>query len=436
MTQIQTGKYPAIYNLAASLSLRIIGILFSFLVVGQASRQLSQSDLEFVIQGFNFFAMFGLVQAGLGTTVLLAIVRSHASGQRLQDVAEIAPAFRTVSAMSFGACVLFYLLMPTVAYDALMPAALVILLGVPCGIADQVRVGTERGWTLNICLLIVYLGLGIVFALLQMFKCLSTPVVVLICYSPAAITSIVSFCSLLPSGEFRQALMRSPPGIYGILLRKSFPIFMASLSSSLLVFLPTAGKWVPWLPAMTYDEAILARLCILFANATVSLMTPLMPTLLRRLYAMSPRIRQRYIRAGFAVILLGLFFCFEFSTYVLPVVAKYWVGANIQDHQTIVRWSLVFTLWIGAALSGQFVLMTARTANVFAVVITCDALIFAAMCASKWTGYGGVAEAMAIGLAWHIVGACALAFSTTFEAVFPASSERSGRKAEVSVPIT
>lgn len=435
MTRAREIKYPAFYNLAASICLRFVGIIFSFLVVGQASRQISQNDLDLVIQGFNFFAMFGLVQAGLGTTLLLKIVRSHASGQNLQYVTEIAPVFRIVCTISLSACLLLYFFMPTGAFEALMPTAFVILLAVPCGVADQVRVGTERGWTLNICLAIVYLSLGVVFAVLQFFQSLSTPIVIFICYCPAAVTSILSFCSLLFSVEFRQALMRSFPGIYGNLLRQSFPIFLASLSSSLLVFLPTAGKWVHWLPALTSDETILARLCILFANATVSLMTPLMPTLLRRLYAMNPSVRQWYIRLAGAVIVVGMVFCFEISIYIIPVVAKYWVGADIHDHNTILIWSLVFTLWIGAALSGQFVLMTARSANVFGVVITCDFLIFAVMCLESWAGVGGVAEAMAVGLAWHIVGACALAFSNTLERTFPKTSRASECKAVASAPV-
>jgi len=419
MTTLQAGRLtrafrnPATVNLIGSALLKLFGFAYSLSVVGVAARQLPLADTARVLMAFNFLAPLGLVQAGLGALALRAIIHAHARGGDLAQVSELPLALRFTGAVAATAMVACVLGLPRIDLGFLVPTALLMLTGFVAGIAEQVWVGTERGWITNINLAASYLALGTLFVVLHMHGTMPLWLVSLVTYGAPGVSSILS-CALLvaTSPAFRYAALRGRLGHWRENLAKIVPMFLASMSVAALIALPTLGLVWHGLPRPSAEETPLLRLATILGNAVVAVFMPLLPTLVRAIHqeAMAGKFRiARLWMPGVWGIVAAMAAVLYF---VLPTFMHVWIAMRLTNHALLLPWACVLALWAGTGIAGQFSVMTSNPMRQAMVVACCDAVILALMIAASFGLPLGIAPILIIGLCVHVGGSLWLSMHT------------------------
>jgi hypothetical protein len=413
----RTLRNPATINLIGSTLLKLFGFVYSLSVVGVAARQLPFADTARVLMAFNFLAPLGLVQAGLGALALRAIIHTHARGGDLAEVSELPLALRFTALVAGTAMVACVLGLPRLDLGFLIPTAMLMLTGFVAGVAEQVWIGTERGWVTNINLTVSYLALGSLFVVLHLHGTMPLWLIALVTYGAPGVSSIIACVLLVVTNPgFRQAALHGRLGHWRENLAKVVPMFLASLSVAALIALPTLGLAWHGLPQPSPQETPLLRLATILGNAVVAVFTPLLPTLVRAIHQEarhgSFRIAKLWMPTvwGIIAVMAGVLYL------VLPTFLHIWIALRLTDHAILLPWACVLALWAGTGIAGQFSVMTSSPLKQAMVVACCDMVILALMIGARFGLPIGLAPILIIGLCVHVGGSLWLSMHTMLRA--------------------
>lgn len=400
----------AAVNVITSAILKLVGISYSFVIVGMAARHISIEETGELLLAFSFLAPLGLVQAGMGVFVLRAVIRNHASGGPIANISELGAFFRFTTSVAFVALIVMVAISQRTGLDFIMPIAALVLIGAVCSVADQIWIGTERAWVVNICLAFSFSVLSVLFAAMQFLQWFDLPLIAIVTYGAPATASIFSFCVLARQRAFRRNLVSRPSMGSLHLLRAGSPIFLVSIASSALIVLPTASLLWPRLPELSNNEIPLLRIATIFASSTVTLLVPLLPTLIVSIHRIDGAARRRIaflLPCGVIFFVICLVPTLHFG---LPSFLKLWIGIEISGEPILLPWAAVIALWMGAAISGQLALLLCNPIAVATVVLACDLTVVALMLVGAFGAPVTVSSALVGGLAVHLVLALVLVY--------------------------
>lgn len=414
---VRALRNPATVNLIGSAVLKLFGFAYSLSVVGVAARQLPFEDTARVLMAFNFLAPLGLVQAGLGALALRAVIHTHARGGDLAEVSEIPLALRFTGAVAAAAMLACVLGLPGLGLGFLIPTAMLMLTGFVAGIAEQVWVGTERGWVSNVTLAISYVAMGTLFVVLHLHGTMPLWLISLVTYGAPGVSSIIACVGLVVrSPAFRHAALHGKLGHWRENLGRIVPMFLASLSVAALIALPTLGLAWHGLPRPTPEETPLLRLATILGNAVVAVFTPLLPTLVRAIHQEARHGSFRIARLWMPTVWVIVAAMAGVLYVVLPTFLRIWIAMRLTDHAILLPWACVLALWAGTGIAGQFSVMTSSPLKQAMVVACCDVVILLLMIAARFGLPLGLAPILIIGLCVHVGGSLWLSMHTMLRA--------------------
>lgn len=399
----------AFFNTTTSLILKIFGFIYSIAMIGFISRHVSEHQMGLLLLSFNYIMPLGLVQAGMSSLVLRAVMHNHIRTGSISGTTEIGVCFRMTVVISIIAALIIVPFAPTVGLEFLIPTFLIMLVGYICSSADGAWFGTERTWVVNLCLAISFLLLTVTLAIAQFMNIGSLTLYAFITYSATPIASIISFILHLRDPVYRGLLLRSSGNTLSV-LRAALPMFLASLATSVLLALPTASTFWAAMPHLQTEETPLLRLSTIANNSMVVMLAPFMPFLLKTLHRSNPRQKLRFLNGLTIAVVATIILIVPVLYYVLPVFTKLWIGLDVTQSGVLLPWALVMACWIGVAISGQIALMICDPLKVAAVVGICDLVILAMMLMGALGAPVTVAMAMLCGLAVHVMLALALIY--------------------------
>jgi hypothetical protein len=388
-------------SVALAAAVRFTGIVYSFVIIGAESRALSPQNTANLLVAYNFLAPLGLVQAGMAALVLRAALASHLKSGSIVGTREIGESFRLSALVGTAVIAAVVALLLGTEMQFLIPAIVVTVLGFVCAVADQVWLGTEKGWIVSLCTTLSLVVMTTAFFASKALGTdgLSIATVIIYCVPPVA--SMLSFSLKLGDRDFRD-LIFGKEFISLKTLGDAFPMLLVSALSAMMVALPVSSRIWPSLPEVSAQETPFLRLSTILAGIAVVLLAPALPALVRVLDARFGRVATgpRLGTAALGVVLIATA-ALLFSAASPPFVSL-WLGVSPDGTAETLGWGIVMALWVAAAVIGQITLMTCDTRSVAAMVAVACSAIFVVMLVGVFDRSSAVVLALQVGLSLHV----------------------------------
>lgn len=338
-------------NISSQIFVKSLSIPLSLVMIGWASRAVAGADKYVLLSFGNYIALLGLLQLGLGTYMFRTLTHQWAETHELQPSEEVRSAFvLTCGIAALTLCIIAALVASGKWPTAILPALIVVIVGLPASFADQVRMARGQAYVSNSILLAAYLTSFLAMVILLRHERPSVSLILLAIFAPAYFSSMASFLLLLRQPFFRKLILYDASFSIREPLQQSSSIFFVSMGAALLLNVPLAAKVIPGFPTLSYGQLACLRLTVSAININAFCLQPIAPIVLRSFYGTDFRSKTKSIVG--TILCLNVLAGGAFAL-VAPTFVKVWLGSRAVTQLLALSWGIILSTWL-SVLAGVY----------------------------------------------------------------------------------